>query len=85
MLCQLFFFVTTRLPYILLQTQFFMNELHIDLDYHFVNEKLQAGLIYHLHVSSSNQLCDMFTKQLGISQFHFLLSKLGVLDPHNLA
>lgn len=63
----------------------FHEQLHIDLDCHFVCEKLQARLIYHLYVSSSNQFCDIFTKQLGISQFHFLLSKLGVLDPHTPA
>lgn len=55
---------------------------HIELDCHFVLEKIQSKVIHPLRVSSSHQLSDIFTKQLGIRQFMFLLSKMGMLDPH---
>lgn len=55
---------------------------HIELDYHFVHEKIQSKLIYPLHVSSEHQLSDLFAKQFGFSQFSYLLSKMGVLDLH---
>lgn len=54
---------------------------HIELDCHFVREKLQAGLIAPQHVSTSAQPADMFTKALSSSQLHFLRSKLGVSNP----
>ncbi|KHN16195.1 Copia protein, partial [Glycine soja] len=34
----------------------------IDLDCHIVREKVQKGLIKLLHISSSMQLADIFTK-----------------------
>ncbi|KAL5578964.1 hypothetical protein UlMin_011406 [Ulmus minor] len=37
---------------------------HIEIDCHLVREKIQAGILKTLHVSSSNQLADVFTKAL---------------------
>uniref|UniRef100_A0A2N9HV86 Uncharacterized protein n=1 Tax=Fagus sylvatica TaxID=28930 RepID=A0A2N9HV86_FAGSY len=54
---------------------------HIELDCHLIREKIQAGLVRTLHVSSQNQLADIMTKALGSVQFQFLLSKMGV---HNI-
>jgi len=45
-----------------------------------VREKLQAGLMKLLPVSSKDQLADFFTKPLLPQPFHILLSKLGMLD-----
>jgi hypothetical protein len=56
---------------------------HIDIDCHFIREKIQLGLIKTLHVSSQNQLADIFTKALGNSLFHKLLSKMSVHDIHS--
>jgi hypothetical protein len=56
---------------------------HIDIDCHFIREKIQLGLIKTLHVSSQNQLADVFTKALGNSLFHKLLSKMSVHDIHS--
>ncbi|XP_019228344.1 PREDICTED: uncharacterized protein LOC109209517 [Nicotiana attenuata] len=51
---------------------------HIELDCHFVREKLQDGLISLHYIPSSAQLADIFTKSLP-SQAHLQqLSKLGV-------
>ncbi|KAE8721524.1 hypothetical protein F3Y22_tig00015825pilonHSYRG00003 [Hibiscus syriacus] len=53
---------------------------HIEIDCHFVREKIQEGLIKTDFVSSSEQLADIFTKALGVQQHEYLVSKLGVKD-----
>lgn len=53
---------------------------HIELDCYFVREKILSGLIKPQHISSTNQLADIFTKPLGAEQFRRLTSKLGVRD-----
>ena len=55
---------------------------HIEIDCHFVRELLLQGLIATAHVRTKYQFADIFTKALGAFQFSFLLSKLGVRDPH---
>lgn len=56
---------------------------HIELDCHFVREKLQDGIIKILHVSSELQLADLLTKPLLPPRFRFLLSKMSVLNIHS--
>jgi hypothetical protein len=53
---------------------------HIEIDCHLVREKIQLGLIRTLHVTSQNQLADIFTKSLGFKDFHRLLSKMYIKD-----
>ena len=55
---------------------------HIELDSHFVREKIQARLIKTAHVSSAHQIADIFTKALGKEQFHRLSGKLGIHNIH---
>jgi hypothetical protein len=55
---------------------------HIDVECHFIREKIQLGLIKTLHVPSQHQLVDIFTKALGSALFHRLLSKMSVMDIH---
>jgi len=55
---------------------------HIEIDCHIVREKIQMGLIRTLHVSSENQLADLFTKSLSSASFHSLLSKMNIVDLH---
>lgn len=57
---------------------------HIELDCHFVREKLLAGLIFLSHVSTHQQLADVLTKPLPGSIHHQLLGKLGVQRTTNL-
>jgi hypothetical protein len=56
---------------------------YIEVDCHFIRDKIQNGLLKTLHVSSSHQLSDIFTKPLGFIQFSHLLSKLGVVNIHS--
>jgi len=53
---------------------------HVEIDCHFIREKIQQGLIKAVYVSSHDQLADLLTKALGRTQHEYLLSKLGVLN-----
>lgn len=52
---------------------------HIELDCHFVQEKLQASLISLFHVSTQQQLADVFTKPLYGPVHQDATNKLGLL------
>lgn len=49
---------------------------HIDLDYHFVREKVAKGSLITRFVRSQNQLADIFTKALSTNQFNILRTKV---------
>ncbi|KAJ8768265.1 hypothetical protein K2173_021205 [Erythroxylum novogranatense] len=51
---------------------------HIELDYHFVREKVAMGNLVTHFVSSQAQLADIFTKPLPRSIFMDLRNKLGL-------
>ncbi|KAK2459095.1 putative mitochondrial protein [Trifolium repens] len=53
---------------------------HLDIDCHIVREKLMAGIMKLLHVTSKGQLADFFTKTLLPQPFSILVSKLGLVD-----
>jgi ATP sulfurylase len=53
---------------------------HIELDCHFVREKVLAGTIEPLHVNSKFQIADILTKALPPAPFLFLLSKMNTLN-----
>ena len=55
---------------------------HIELDYHYIRERVALGALLTRFVSSSNQLADIFTKPLSKAQFQSLPVKLG-LCPHS--
>jgi hypothetical protein len=57
---------------------------HIEIDCHLVREKIQQGVIHTLHVSSTTNLADIFTKPLGSAQFNVLLSKMNILNIFHL-
>lgn len=56
---------------------------HIEIDCHYVREQLLAGNIKTSYLPSSEQPADILTKALGHHQFHVLISKLGVHNPHS--
>jgi hypothetical protein len=56
---------------------------HIEMDCHFIRDKIQDGSIVTKFVTSANQLADVFTKPLGKENFSTMIHKLGVLDIHS--
>ena len=53
---------------------------HVEIDRHFIKEKLNCGNICTPFVKSGEQLADVLTKSLASRPFHFILSKLGIRD-----
>lgn len=51
---------------------------HIETDCHQVRDAVQDGTIYTKHISTKEQVADLFTKVLPRPTFEYLLSKLGV-------
>jgi hypothetical protein len=57
---------------------------HIDIRHHFLRDHQQKGDIDVYHISTKNQLADIFTKPLDEKRFCRLRSELNVLDLRNL-
>lgn len=53
---------------------------YIEIDCHFIRERIQQGLINTSYINTKEQQADLLTKALGRSQHDFLLAKLGVLN-----
>ena len=51
---------------------------HVEIDRHFIKEKLDIGLICTPYVPSSKQLADILTKGQPSSTFYTILDKLGL-------
>ncbi|XP_062005862.1 uncharacterized mitochondrial protein AtMg00810-like [Rosa rugosa] len=56
---------------------------HIEMDCHYIRDKIQDGSVATKHVSSSFQLADVFTKALEKEVFIPLIRKLGARDIHS--
>jgi hypothetical protein len=57
---------------------------HIEVDCHFIRDKIQDGSITTRHVDSAHQLANILTKLLGKEIFVPMVRKLGVQDIHSL-
>ncbi|GAB4834878.1 hypothetical protein Ancab_039982 [Ancistrocladus abbreviatus] len=53
---------------------------HIEVDCHFVRDKVMSGEISTSYVNTKYQPADLFTKVVSKEQYHKLLFKLGVVD-----
>ena len=53
---------------------------HIEIDRHFIKEKLDNGIICTPFVTTKEQTADILTKGLFRPVFEFLVSKLGMFD-----
>lgn len=53
---------------------------HVEVDLHFVREKVAQGKLSVQFISTQDQIADVFTKPLAVDRFVFLKSKLRVGD-----
>ena len=53
---------------------------HVEVDKHFIKEKLDSGLICMPYIPTTKQIADVFTKGLHKKQFDVLMSKLTMED-----
>ncbi|KHN23996.1 Copia protein, partial [Glycine soja] len=53
---------------------------HLEINYHFVHNKIQEGVLRLLPISSKEQLADFFTKALPPPSFVPSIFKLGMID-----
>lgn len=53
---------------------------HIEIDSHFVKDKVSDGMLRLVHVNSKHQLADVLTKAVPNPLFNSLLSKMGIFN-----
>ena len=58
---------------------------HVEIDRHFIKEKIEGGILNLIHTPTSLQVVDIFTKSLPRVKFKELISKMGMIDIYSLA
>ena len=58
---------------------------HVEIDYHYIREKVLSGQVSVHYVASLHQFADIFTKSLPSNRFIELTSKLSVRSPSNFS
>ena len=58
---------------------------NIEVDRHFIKEKMEKGVVRMSYVPSEHQLVDILTKGLNSSMFHDPVFKLGMEDIYSSA
>ena len=53
---------------------------HIEVDCHFVREKVQVKIIFTPHISTEDQLTDIFTKAIENDRLKSSLIKLSIIS-----
>nr|CAN76369.1 hypothetical protein VITISV_024585 [Vitis vinifera] len=53
---------------------------HIEVDCHFIREKIASGCVATSFVNSNDQLADIFTKSLRGPWIKYICNKLGAYD-----
>ncbi|PKU77657.1 Retrovirus-related Pol polyprotein from transposon TNT 1-94 [Dendrobium catenatum] len=51
---------------------------HIEIDYHFIRQQISTGDIKLVHISSKDEVADIFTKPFSITRFNELRTKLTI-------
>ena len=69
-----------RLLFILAQIPSFTRRLNIEVDCHFVREKITSGDIKTEFVNSNDQLTNIFTKSLRGPRIDYICNKLGTYN-----
>jgi hypothetical protein len=55
---------------------------HIEIDRHFIKEKMNTGLITTIYIPSGHKLVDVLTKSLPTKRLSQLTCNLGMIDIH---
>ena len=55
---------------------------HIEIDAHFIREKVANKVVEVRYIPTTEQVADIFTKALTIPKFDFLSSKLNMITDH---
>ncbi|WKA03451.1 hypothetical protein VitviT2T_021558 [Vitis vinifera] len=63
---------------------FHARSKHIELDYHFVRERVALGLLVTQHISTENQVADLFTKPMSKAALSKFQTKLCLQPRHSL-
>ncbi|RVW97291.1 Retrovirus-related Pol polyprotein from transposon RE2 [Vitis vinifera] len=58
---------------------------HIEIDCHFIREKIASGCVATSFVNSNDQLADVFTKSLRGPRIKYICNKLGAYNVYALA
>ena len=58
---------------------------HVEIDRHFIREKLESGLMCTPYILTKNQLADVLTKGLAGLVLHAIVDKLGIDNIYSLA
>ena len=53
---------------------------HIEVNCHYIRDKIQNGNIKTSYIQTEQQLVDIFIKAHGKAQFFYLLRKLGIRE-----
>ena len=59
---------------------FYERTNHIEIDCHYIRDKVMSGVISTRHMASSHQLADIFTKGLAGISYDATCTKLGMFD-----
>lgn len=57
-----------------------LNTNHTDIRHHFIREHVADTLVKIMHVTSENQLADIFTKTLDLNTFDTLKNFVGICE-----
>lgn len=74
----------TGATYVCANPVFHSKMKHVSLNYHFVREQVQQRRLKVHHVSSRDQLADIFSKALPRQPFQYLRSKICVSDGNTI-
>ena len=58
---------------------------HIEVDYHFIREKIASRCMTTSFINSSDQLADIFAKSLRGPRIQFICNKVGTYNLYALA
>ena len=56
---------------------------HIEVDCHYICELVHDKVLRLIHVSSHDQVADLFTKPMTFARHEYLISKLMLVDNHH--